>query len=282
MKFLIAGIFLVGILSGCTQELETQNQDLQNEVDSLRNELSNKENTLNAFDESFNQIQQNLALIAEREQAIRMNRSELNENNRERITRDIQAINTLLEENKETINSLNKSISNYKGEIGGFKKLLSSLNEDIATKEGQIDRLKNDLTAANFTIEMLSVKLDSTELRSRIQSQMLDLQTNQINTAHYVVGSFKELSDLGIVEKKGSIAGIAGTKILKDDFNTDPFVRINIPDFDMLDINAKKIEFATVHPPESFEIKGDEDKRLIILDPEKFWSASKYLVVIVN
>ena len=267
-------------LFSCTAELEEKNQNLETKVDSLSSELQNKQQTLDAFDQSFSEIQKNLEMISKREESIKLNSEEIDENRRENITRDIQAINTLLEENQQTINNLNKSLENYKGEVSGFKKLVNSLQADLKNKENQISRLKEDLTAANFALDILNEKLDSTEMRNQVQKDIIEVQTQELNKVYYSLGSFKELNEMGVVEKKGDIIGIAGTKSLKDDFNKEAFVEVDKRKFKTLEINSDEAKIVTTHPPESFELTGEEQKQLKIKDPERFWSASKYLVIL--
>ena len=282
MKKLIAAIFVVAIFTGCNTEIKKDNQELTTRVDSLKQELQNRDQTLQAFDKSFSAIEQNLSMIGNREKEIRKNQGDLNSDTRANITTDIQVINSLLDENKKTIAKLNKSLSNYKGEVGGFKKLIAQLNQNIDDKEQQVNKLKEDLTAANFTIGMLNEMLDSTELRGELQNQMIAMQDSTLHTAYYIVSTYKQLHDMGIAEKKGDIVGIAGSKVVKNDFNRTNFIKIDTRKFTSLDLNSDKVQILTHHPKESYELTGDKDKTLVIKDPDRFWSASKYLVISIE
>ncbi len=259
-------------------------ENLRQENDSLQYQLAMKDSTMQIFEESFTTIQQNLSLISEREKSISMSAGELKEgeDTREEITKDIQAINNLLQENKETIAVLNDKLSRYGNEVAGFKKLIDRLNKDIETKEEEIYYLKENLTAANFTIEILNEMLDSAEFRNEIQADLIQLQSNELNTAYYALGTFKELQEANVLEKKGDIAGIAGTKQLKDDFNKDYFARIDLTRTRVIPLNAKKVEIVTSHPSETYVVEGEEGKTLKILEPLRFWETSKYLVIITD
>jgi len=282
----VAFILLVfAALSSCeSPEAETELESLRMKNDSLENQLVMKDSTMKLFEESFTVIQQNLSLISDREKSISLNAGELRagEDTREEITRDIQAINNLLEENKSTISRLNNKLSNYGSEVTGFKKLISQLNEDIETKEEEVSYLKENLTAANFTIEILNEMLDSAEFRNEIQADLIQMQSDEITTAYYAVGTFKELEEAGVIEKKGDIIGIAGTKQLKDNFNKDFFARIDLTRTRSIPLNAKKVNIITTHPSETYDLEGEDEKTLKILEPMRFWEASKYLVVIID
>lgn len=268
---------------GCENH-EEEVERLKQENQSLSKKLSDKDSTLSIFEESFTTIQQNLALISEREKSIALSQGDLQEGEdmREDITRDIQAINNLLQENKNTITNLNQQLSKYGSETAGMKKLINQLSTDIETKEEQISYLKENLTAANFTIEILNEMLDSAEFRNEIQADMLEMQENELNRAYYAVGTFKELKENGVVEKDGSFIGLGGTKQLKDNFNKDYFAQVNMQTASVIPLNASKVSIITTHPTDSYVIEGDDTKVVKILKPNEFWSVSKYMVVMID
>jgi parvulin-like peptidyl-prolyl isomerase len=285
MKKLTIVLFGVILFWSCADpESDSQMASLKSQNDSLVNALNEKDETMRLFEESFTSIQQNLSLISEREKSISLNAGDLKagEDTREEITKDIQAINNLLQENKSTIERLNKKLANSNSEITSFKNLVSQLNEDIETKESEVAYLKENLTAANFTIEILNEMLDSAEFRNEIQADLIQMQSDELNTAYYAIGTFKELEEAGVVEKKGDIIGFAGSKQLKDDFNKDFFVRIDLTRTRSIPLNAKKVKLATIHPSETYTLEGDDEKTLKILEPLRFWEASKYLVIIID
>lgn len=268
---------------GCENH-EEEVERLKQENQSLSKKLSDKDSTLSIFEESFTTIQQNLALISEREKSIALSQGDLKEGEdmREDITRDIQAINNLLQENKNTITNLNQQLSKYGSETAGMKKLINQLSTDIETKEEQISYLKENLTAANFTIEILNEMLDSAEFRNEIQADMLQMQENELNRAYYAVGTFKELKENGVVEKDGSVIGLGGTKQLKDNFNKDYFAQVDVQTTSVIPLNASDVSIITTHPTDSYVIEGDDTKVVKILKPNEFWSVSKYMVVMID
>jgi hypothetical protein len=283
MKAYISLIMLAILIASCGGP-QKKLDELQQKNDSLMQELSYKDSTMKLFEESFTSIQNNLALISEREESISLRAGDLStgEDAREEITRDIQAINNLLQENKKTIGRLNEKLQAYGAETSSLKNLIGQLNRDIESKEEEISYLKENLTAANFTIDILNEMLDSAEFRNEIQADMIQMQSDELNRVYYAVGTFKELKDAGVVEKEGDIIGIAGSKELKADFNKDFFAQIDLTKTRTIPLNAKKVQIVTPHASESYEIEGEEEKTLNIKDPLKFWETSKYLVVIIN
>lgn len=286
MKSTISAIVLASILlAACADETEQQEVvRLTEENNKLQAELSRKDSTLHLFEESFSTIQRNLAMISEREVAIQIRSGELQltEDTREEITKDIRAINNLLDENKKAIAALNNQVSRQGNEMAGFQRLIGQLESDISSKEEQIGFMKENLTAANFTIEILNEMLDSAEFRNEIQSSLIQMQEQELNTGYYAVGPYRELQRNDVLIKEGSIAGIAGSKKLKPDFNKDYFEQINTLETRVIALNSKKAELITNHPSASYEIEGDSEKVLRILDVNRFWSNTRYLVVVID
>jgi chromosome segregation ATPase len=286
MKKKLSGIFLVAlVISACTDDSQEQElQRLTDENNQLKTELNMKDSTLTIFEESFSTIQRNLAMISEREVSIQIRSGELQltEDARDEITKDIKAINNLLDQNKKAIAALNNQVSKQGTEMSGFQKLIGQLESDISSKEEQIGFMKENLTAANFTIEILNEMLDSAEFRNEIQSSLIQIQEQALHTAYYAAGPYKDLQRNDVLIKEGSIAGIAGSKKLKPDFNKDYFEEINTLETRTISLNSKKAELITNHPTSSYEIEGDDSKVLRILDVNRFWSSTKYLVVVTD
>jgi hypothetical protein len=177
---------------------------------------------------------------------------------------------------------MTKQMKEYGAESEVMTKMLGQLNKDIETKEEQINYLKENLTAANFTIEILNEMLDSAEFRNEIQGEIIQMQAEELNTAYYAIGTFKELKENGVVEKDGSIIGLGGSKQLKEDFNNDYFAEIDITRAMSIPLNSAKVKIITNHPTNSYVLEGEEVKTLKIIDPYSFWSNSKYLVVSID
>ena len=70
-------------------------------------------------------------------------------------------------------------------------------------------------------------------------------------------------------------------KNVNEDFDKSLFKKVNILDFKALILDGKRVEIITTHPTESYELQGIKKKvdRLLIKNPEKFWSVSKFLIV---
>ena len=111
---------------------------------------------------------------------------------------------------------------------------------------------------------------------------MKEEQKEKLNTAFYAIGTFKELKKAQILTRKGSFIGMGGATALIEDFNQDQFIEVDITEVKDILIDSKKAEFATSHIEGTyeFEIVDGVVTKLVILDPDLFWSVSKFLVIV--
>jgi len=281
--------FLLPILIiGCDAAIDNNEiVRLSDERAELEKEVGRKDSIIYVIVQSFNEIEDNLATIKEKQGIISMHTAgdiESESSRRERIIDDIQTINEILEENKKKvrdfswkINSLVKEQKAANIKLADFQKMIDRLSAMVEAKDEEIALLKNDLLTMNMSLDSLALAYD-------IQGEVVEEQAVALNTGFFCYGTFKELKEKGVITKKGGFIGIGKTEQLKQDFNTEYFTQIDITEQESIDLFSKKAKVLTNHPSDSYELKRDEDsvEKLVILDPIKFWSTSKYLVVIVE
>ncbi|MEJ2003942.1 MAG: hypothetical protein P8X57_03040 [Cyclobacteriaceae bacterium] len=274
-------------------QLTSENQELATQTQSLNKELED-------YMKTFNEIEANLREIKAREENINTKTSDNVEyedgDRKEAIVSDVQAINTLMAENKEKIASLQGKLESSNSE---FKKMVSNLNYRIKQKDEEIVSLKGDLETLNIekeqlakNVETLTSRIDTLSVEKEEQMAMIEEQqskiedqTEALNTAYVAIGSYKDLRDEEVVIKEGGVLGLGSTERLNDQINNNAFSKIDITEVRSIPVLAKKVELVSVHPVGSYEFeKNAEEKveKLVILDPEKFWASSKYLVVMVE
>ncbi len=296
-KAIALAILAAPAFVACNQDkidkLESENQELATQTQSLNQELE-------TYMKTFNEIEANLKEIKAREENINTKTSDNveyeNSDKKAEIVTDIQAINTLMAENKEKISSLQDKLESSNSE---FKKMVSSLNYRINQKDEEITSLKGELETLNIEKEQLAKNVET--LTSRIdtlsvekeeqlatieeQQSKIEDQTEALNTAYVAIGSYKDLRDEEVVVKEGGVLGLGSTERLNDQINNEAFSKIDITEVRSIPVLAKKVELVSVHPAGSyeFELNAEEKiEKLVILDPEKFWASSKYLVVMVE
>ena len=287
MKKTIFYVFvLLPLLFSCTGNQE-ELKKLKAENEQLELNAREKDEIINDFIQTFNEIEDNLAVIKEKENIIRVNAGEgdnISSDAKDRINEDVLAIYKLMLKNKKKLAELNNKLDAADVKVAEFQKLVSRLNKRIEEKNKEIASLRSELAAMHINIENLGGQIDSLEQESHKKSQIIDEQTEELNTAYYVFGDKKELKEHEVITKQGGFIGIGGIAKLKGDFNQDYFTKIDIRETLEIPISAKKVKIITTHPEGSYELSENEGitEKIIINDPEKFWSVSKYLVIIIN
>lgn len=275
-------ILTASLLFACnTDELENRIAELEQENQELQGGVGEKDGQIEEYMKSMNEIYDNLAAIKEKENVIThnfdMSNGEISESMKDKIITDIEAINNLIQENKQKMAALNSKLKKSNLKIVELEKMIANLTNQLNDKDAEIASLQNQLASAN---EQLKVLFE--EYNNRIEE--LGEQTDKLNTAYYCYGTSKELKEQGVITKEGGFIGIGKTAKLSKDFNEDYFTQIDITLVQQVDLKSKKAKLITNHPSDSYTIEGEDGMadKLVITNPEKFWSASKYLVIMVE
>lgn len=281
-KIIIILGFSIALVS-CNNKNEEQERNpvvdsLSNVNSNLNTKLSEKESALQEFIEAFNEIQENINVIKEKEKIVtNSTQSGDVKSKEETIKEDIQAIYDLLNKNKMKVASLSKKLKDANIKMESLEKMVANLQAMIDEKDKEIEALKDK-------IESLNIELSNLQTSYQELSQENEVKTEKLYTAYYAIGSSKELKEKGVITKEGGFIGIGKATKLKDDFNKDYFTKIDITKVTSIPISAKSAKILTTHPSSSYKIIGDKKHvdRIEITNPDEFWSASKFLVIVTE
>ncbi|MCC6385097.1 MAG: hypothetical protein LC117_03200 [Bacteroidia bacterium] len=274
------------LISGC-KNFKNEFDQVSRERDSLIYITDLKDSSINSLLYDFNNIEKNLDSITSRQEAIditSMTTEEIKNNQRDRINENIRIINDLLDHNRKLITDLQSRLRASQGRVTELNTLVERLQEQIAEKDKELGKLKAEIAELNLNLDNLNVVLDTITVQKQETERELNEKIAKLNTAYYITGSFKELRGKNVVNKEGGFLGIGKNQMLKQDFNNDAFTKVDITQFNELLFNSKEGKIITNHPSGSYSLIRKEGKvtGIKIEDYEKFWGASKYLVVITN
>ena len=285
IKMLIAGVLLsVGSLTftGCGNKGAEENKNpladsLSAVNGNLSGQLNEKEAALQEFIASFNEIQENLNAIKEKEKIVNNASSKGDVKSKQgQIREDIQSIYDLMEKNKNRIGSLNKKLKESNLKLEGLEKMIENLQISLDLKDTEIADLKAKMEGLNIELSNLNTNYQAVSAESAGKTDML-------NTAYYAIGTSKELKEKKVISREGGFIGLGKTTTVSSDFNKEYFTKINIEQVLSINIGAKKAKIITTHPKNSYKFVGDKPvEKLEITDAKEFWSASKYLVIIID
>ena len=270
--------FLVSNCSKGSDDSENSIKDsIENVSGNLNGKLNEKDAAIQELVSSFNEIQENLNTIKEKEKIISKVTSDGDVKSKEdQIKEDIQSIYDLMAKNKDRIGSLSKKLKNSKLQIDGLEKMIENMQATLSLKDSEIEELKTKIEGLNVELSNLTTNYKAVENESNQKTEI-------INTAFYAIGTSKELKEKNVITKEGGIIGLGKTTKLSSDFNKEYFTKINIEKTTSINLGAKKIKILTTHPSNSYKLIGEKPiEKLEITNTKEFWSASKYLVIILD
>lgn len=241
--------------------------------------IEKQDSSIQSFIRGFNEIQDNLDIIKQKEKIVSANSkdAETRKSKEEQIVADIQEIYDVMNKNKQRLAAMKSKLNKSNQKNEELEKFITRLTAAIEEKDAEINNLKGEL-------ERLNVEMTNLNLNYQEEVQASEVKTEKLNTAYYAFGTSKELIKNNVLTKEGGFIGIGKSQKMKEDFNKEYFTKIDISTVDVIPLGAKKAKLITTHPAGSYKIEGADGKaeKLVITNAEDFWSASKYLVVVVE
>lgn len=268
----------IALFSACSQDPKASPEFQQLNEDNALSlaRIAEKDSMVNDLFGTMNRISENLRTIRTKQgQLGSPDAGAEGGNMEERIMSDIESIDALLAENRALIERLRSQSKNSANKLAELERTVTNLEQTIAEKDQEISMLKDQLSSTNSSLATLIEMY-------RDKSQLADMQRGELNEAWYAVGTAKELRENGVLTKEGGVIGIGSVnKLNTTELSTEYFTRIDITSVSSIPVAAKKAKLATNHPEGSYRFENGATK-LVIVDPNAFWSISKYLVVVVD
>lgn len=266
-----------------TTEAQLVNEDLSGIIE-------HRDSIINELVQTFNEIEADLNVVREKENllALSADNPEFPNDMRERIVKEIREMNSLLEENKAKVISLNKRLKKSGIKIAALEDKIGLLDESIQRRDSSIQVLKMELSDQDFQLAELYIVLDSMdtvvdERDSTIQfkEEVISQNETELDKAYLASGNFKELQEIGVVSKEGGFLGLGKNKVVPADLTDSFFNQISISETARIAINAKKAELISAHPEDSYQVISNDSivEYIEITQPEKFWKKTRYAVV---
>lgn len=281
----------VAVAFSCTNVKESKEyKQLQAERDSLLQQSSVAEAEVQEMMSVISEVEANFDKIREAEKYIATQSAqggEMNKNTKTRVNDNFKMIDEILRKNKAQLAELNKKISSSNAQVATLKNTIERLNremqetssrlvemqEQLAQKDEQIVQLSSDVAALANDVTALASEAEQ-------QSEIIMEQDKSLHTAYYVFGTSKELKEQKIL----SGGFLKATKVMKDTFNKEYFLKIDIREVNEIPLYMKKAKLWSIHPDGTYEFVQGDDGNLVlyITDTQRFWSLAKYLIIEVS
>ncbi len=291
MKKSIAMLLTLGafILTACSDATSSPEYlSLQHQNDSLMQANAEIHNQYDEVISFITEVDADMQRIKSAENFVIQQQNETGEmtlSTRERVKNDIELISNTLQRHRERIAELEKKLKNSNANSAALKKAIEHLNAQIAEKDALIKDLQSSLaerdiriTELDAAVEDLTEKVvDLTQTQAE-QSAVISSQDMALNEVRYVYANTKQLKEHNILTGGGLFSK---TKVLEEEFDVDFFTKADMRNLTSIFLESKKAKILTKHPIDAYQLVQDEEGfyTLNIIDPEKFWELSRYLVV---
>ena len=287
MKKILLLSVCVALLSSCGNM--GKNDAMKSQNVSLSQVLAQRDAELNGIMEAFNEIQDGFRMINEAESRVDLETGAVEgRSNVQKIKDDIVFIMEKLDANRKRIAELEEQLKNSRYASSQLKTTIANLNKELLAKTQQIETLQAELASKNIRIAELddaivglTQHVNDLVAENKAKSATVATQDKALNAAWFVFGTSSELKEQKIVSKKF----LQKKKVLEsDDFNKEYFTQIDIRTDKQIMLYSPEAELLTSHPVGSYEFQKNEKGQLALLitNPNKFWSVSRYLVIEVK
>ena len=278
-------IFVACALSlGACNTTGGQQEAIQQERDSLQRIINEKDLELDDILSTFNEVQEGIRRINEAEGRVTIaDGSPESASSREVIRENMEFIQQAMQQNRDMIAQLQEKIKNSSIKATKMQKTIENLQSQIDAQAARIQELEASLAEKDALIEMqgdaiagLSNDVASLTEENRTKTEKVQQQDKELNTAWFVFGTKSELKEQKILTK--------GDVLKNGDFNKDYFTQVDIRFDKNLKFYSKSAQLLSTHPAGTYQLTKDKEGlyEIHITDPQKFWSVSKYLVVLVK
>ncbi len=285
-----AVIVVVGVISSVYfyNQKENELKALMVEKSNVDQMIQQKDSIMYDMEGTFTEIEDNLKIIKEKRKQISLVNAEGGKNRKQAIIEDIKLLDNLVDENNKKIAQLEQKLRKSGLNLKSYEKRLQGLTETIESQNAEIVELKTMIENKNITLAELDTKIQNMNLDMASQADTITLKQSQIiekteklNTAHVVLGTFKELKKEGILDREGAILGVGGSKAIQENFDPKYFTTLDIRTVKTIPLNTKKVKVISEHPDSSYTLveKDGQIAYLQIDNPEEFWKISKYAVI---
>ena len=273
----------LGFVSCNQKELDAAN----NTIDSLKSVVTAKDAEMNDLFATLTEIEDNLTTVSSKYssvQEMRRNNPESNYDRKNEIAEQINSIESIMNSNKEKIAQLNGRINSLSKKNKELQAYVARLEERSNAQETQIAELLTELENNKVVIKGLNKNVSDLTASNQEKDHFIAQQMADVNRAYFVVGSYSELKEAGIVNKTGGFIGIGRKQGTVNDMTTERFTEIDRTKVSTITINKKKPQLITQHPENSYELVADTEDSgitayLHITNPAQFWKYTDYLVI---
>jgi chromosome segregation ATPase len=296
MKPTIFSLAILLVLMASCGKRSADYEALKAQNDSLQNAKLKLQDEVDGYFSAMNEIEQNIEKIKSTQNTISVQPvgQEMTDDVRTKIKEDMSYLNEMLQTNKDELDrlkaklrksgfrstELEQTISRLSKSLEEESSKVAELQIQLSQKDSLITQLSSSVNDMGKNIEDLSVNVKEKDTKIKEKESKIKEQDETIHTAWYVFGTKKELKEQRIITSDGLFSA---QRVLQSDFNKNYFVRIDARNTKSIPLYSTRAKILTTHPKSSYTLEKENGNFiLLIVEPNQFWSISKYLVIEVE
>ena len=274
-------IALVAFISSCTNG--PKKSQLITENDSLRNVIAARDAVLDEMINTINIVEEGFKSINEAQGRINLDANGAEQSKMVSLQNDVRFINEMLNENRKRIAELEDKLNKNQTYSKQLKTMVDKLKSELEEKNRQLIVLQEELKNKNIhigeldkAVETLTSNVSELKATKMANEKIISEQDSELNAVWYAIGTKSELKEMKILD---------GKKVLQNtDANMSYFTKSDLRELTEIETHEKYAKLLTVHPEDSYRLERNSDKKyvLTIVNPQNFWSISKFLVIQVR
>ena len=283
---------LLFFTAACTEKVQEKKEDAaalktcRKQVTKLENHLLDAHLSASQLEDMVYKLTQSYMIVDEKLRLIQ--KYQHDPSKKQFLNRTASEVNRFFAQSTALIDTAEAQIRKSGIASNSLLPILESVRDYLQYQEklfvdvyGNIGMIQQHVSRLEQSVKAKDAELSNKEKDAR---QKMEHQEREKRRIRYLVGNKAELERSKAIKKTGGILGVGGILKLSDKLDDSFFQAGDYVVLKEISLgNTKKVNLITTHPKGTYLIvETPGEKFLKVTNPEKFWSASKYLVVEVD
>lgn len=271
---------------GTKTEQNADCQIYQSTIHKLENQVIESERNADRLEEVMYRLTQNYIVIDQKIRLIEKYQADIGKD--KLLKRTASEINRFFEDSKDLLDSVDREIHRSPLSQSSMIPILETVKEYLTYQEKLFIEVFGSVNSIQAQVKSLkkTVSVQEAEIKAKAQEseKVIEQKEKENRKIYYLVGSRKDLQRAKAVKQRGGFMGMGSTLQLSDKLEDMFFQSADYNIMKEIALgNTSGVNLITTHPKGSYLILDTPgEKFLKVTNPQKFWSASKFLVVEVD
>jgi|GEM_PF-209320 hypothetical protein len=279
LKIILAAITAI-FLMACNRQQTAQLNDLKMHDSLMMRQMQQKDSSLHAYIRSIDQIQGGIDTIMMDARMLKVHKEDVGDTNK--LIEELRDINGLVLRNQKALAALESKLKKSQDANQDLVDLGENLSKQLNEKDSEIAVIQKELVSTKASLSKVVNQFNDSLNVIMQQRTEIGLMKIEGNTVYYIMGTEKDLMNRGIIINEGGVIGLGHVSVANGDMSTAGFTRGDLTNLHEIPLSGQFVKFITVHPSMAYKITSGASGKIIITDPQDFWSKSKYMIAIVR